>query len=201
MKILENIAVDYYDPDEGETKYELINGKICGLQPYEIIGGEKIIMSPAPTATHASLVVKFTSIFDSYIWENNIKGMVFGDNVDIYLSQKEHYKPDVSVILNTDIIDWNGAIHGAPDLIVEVLSESTKKNDFGIKKDAYEKYGVKEYWIVDPKNRSIKVYHLIEGKFKISGEYNVNGDKTEIKVSIFEDLVVDIRKVFKWWLN
>ena len=198
---MEDVAVDYYDPEEEETKYELINGKVCGVQPYELIGGEKIIMSPAPTATHGSLVMRIAFIFEGYIEENKLNVGVFGDNVDIYLSQKEHYKPDVSVILNTEIIDWHGAIHGAPDLVVEVLSESTKKNDFGVKKDAYEKYGVKEYWIVDPENRSIKVYHLIEGKFKISDEYQVNGDKTEIKVSIFDDLIVDIRKIFKWWLN
>ena len=82
-----------------------------------------------------------------------------------------------------------------------MLSESTKENDVGKKKDDYEKYGVKESWIVDPENRSVKVYHNLEGKFTAGEEYNINGDKTEIKVSIFEDLIVDIRNVFKWWLN
>ena len=85
--------------------------------------------------------------------------------------------------------------------MVEVLSESTKDSDTGIKKDAYEKYGVKEYWIVNPEDRSIKIYHNVDGKFQFRGEYKLHNDKNKIKVSIFDNLIIDIRKVFKWWLE
>ena len=201
MEMIDNKSYDY--EFEEETKYELIAGQICGIMPYEIIGGEKIIMLPAPTARHGSFVVELILIFGTYINTKKIKARVFGDNVDVYLSKEEHFKPDVSVVCNPDIIDWNGAIHGAPDLIVEIFSDSTKKNDMGVKKDTYEKYGVKEYWLVDPINKSIIVYHLIEDKFKFIDEYKLNSidNKNFIKVSIFEDLTVDIRDVFKWWIN
>ena len=197
---MDNLAYNY-DTEE-ETKYEIIDGKICGLQPYEIIGGEKIIMSPAPNISHGIIVMRLGTIFSNYIEERHIDAFVLADNVDVYLANGSHFKPDVSVIVRKpSAINTEKFIAGSPDLVVEVLSESTKKNDFGVKKDAYEKYGVKEYWIVDPENRSIKVYHNIEGKFKIIGEYKVVGDKTKIKVSIFEDLMVDVRNIFKWWLN
>ena len=199
---MENLAYDY-DPEEEETKYEIINGKAYGIPCYEIIGGEKIIMSPAPTATHGSLVMNIGTIFNIYLIKKNIDARVFGDNVDVYFSAKEHYKPDVSIVRNLEIIDWKGAIKGAPDLIVEVLSESTKSRDFGIKKNTYEKYGVKEYWIVAPNDMSIKVYHLIENKLEFYDEYKIDAlsDKNEIKVSIFNDLIVDIRDVFRWWVH
>ena len=196
---MENFAYDY-DLEEEETKYELINGKMCGLPPYEIIGGEKI-MSPAPTSTHGALVVEMILIFGFYINSKKIKAQVFGDNVDVHFSAVERYKPDVSVVCNLDIIDWKGAIKGAPDLIVEVFSNATKKRDMGIKKDTYEKYGVREYWLVDPKEKSIVVYHLINNKYEFAGEFATNGINTKIKVSIFDDLIVDVRDVFKWWLD
>ena len=136
-----NLAYDY-DTEEEETKYEIIDGKICGLQPYEIIGGEKIIMSPAPNISHGIIVGRLVTIFNVYIEENNINAFVLADNADVYLANGSHFKPDVSVIVRKpSAINTEKFIAGSPDLVVEVLSESTKKNDFGVKKDAYEKYG------------------------------------------------------------
>ena len=82
-------------------------------------------------------------------------------------------------------------------------------NDLGPKKLAYEECGVKEYWIVDQWSRRIEVYHLVNGKFAFSKTYRVSDDeetknddnKNKIKVSIFDDLTVDVRDVFKWWID
>ena len=68
---------------------------------------------------------------------------------------------------------------------------------------------MKEYWIVDPNNKSVEVYHLVEGKYQFAGSYKVSEEydeenkflNNEIKVSIFEDLIVDVRNVFKWWIK
>ena len=164
-------------------------------EDYEIIGGEKIIMSPAPKIGHGTIVSRLIFIFSNYIEENDINAIALGDNADVYLSDDNHFRPDVSVIIRKPIVTSDEAyIDGAPDLVVEVLSESTRKNDTGRKKDAYEKYGVREYWIVDPTFKTIEVYHLIEGKFN---KYDLF-DNTKIKVSIFEELVVDVFSVFKW---
>ena len=194
---MENTAYDYMPQGR-----ELIGGEWVGEIDYEIIGGKKIYMVPTPNISHGIIVSRLVTMFNVYIWEHNIDAFTLADNADVYLADGSHFRPDVSVLIRKPkAINKEKFINGAPDLVVEVLSESTKKNDVGKKKDDYEKYGVKEYWIVDPENRSVKVYHNIEGKFTVGDEYKINSDKTEIKVSIFEDLVVDIRNIFKWWLN
>ena len=100
-----------------------------------------------------------------------------------------------------------------PDLVVEVLSRSTMKKDVGIKKDIYDRNGVKEYWIINPWAKSIEVYHLVDCKFKLNNIYQIYSEEDlkqleeselaevtyDIPVSIFDNCIVDVRKVFKWW--
>ena len=199
MTKVNELAYEYQNEDD-ECDYEIISGVVHGKPRYEIIGGEKIIMSPAPNLTHANIIGRIFAIFRNYIDENDIRAEVYTDNTDVYFSNEEHYMPDVSIVCNPAIIANGKKILGAPDLLVEVLSESTMKNDLGKKKDVYEKYGVREYWIVDPWAKQIKVFHLIDGEFKLNGEYQLSDveENNKIKVSIFEGLVVDLRKVFKF---
>lgn len=93
-----------------------------------------------------------------------------GDGTDVYLSDNDRVIPDVMIVWNRDIIKKDG-IHGTPDLIVEVLSPSTAKNDKGYKKELHEKSGVKEYWIIDPVMRSIETYLLADGKYVLDEFY------------------------------
>ena len=183
-------------------------------EDFEIIEGVKF-MAPAPSPTHGTIISILGMFFNNYIYTNDIKAFVFGDNTDVYLSENDHFKPDLSVVCNPKIIDWNKAIIGTPDLIVEVLSKSTMKRDMGLKKKTYAKYGVKEYWIVNPWAKSIEVYYLTEGDFELDEVYKVFNDaewerlsdneraesKFEIKVSVFDDLTIDVRNVFKWWID
>ena len=115
---------------------------------------------------------------------------------------------------NCDILKHGKAIYGVPDMVVEVLSKSTRKRDVTVKKDAYEANGVKEYWIVDTKYKSIDVYVLHDGKFKFDNEYifyseddvewfHMSADdraavKSEISLSIFPDLTVKLSDIFSW---
>ena len=188
--------IEEYDY-ENYVPYEIIDGVVHGEPDYEIIGGEKVL-SPEPTVGNNAIMCNLAMIFENYIINKEINARIFGDNIDFRLSKNETYKPNFSVVCNLDIINWKGAIHGAPDLAVEILSKSTKKYDFGIKKDVYEQYGVKEYWIIDAEVKSVIVYHLVDGKFELNGEYKINSDKTSIKVSIFDDLIVDLNDIFKW---
>jgi Uma2 family endonuclease len=64
--------------------------------------------------------------------------------------------------------------HGAPDLVVEILSPSTASDDRGIKYETYEKYGVREYWLVDPDAKYVEVYRHEAGKFQRQGVYKPN---------------------------
>ena len=181
-------------------------------ESYEIIGGEKF-MAPAASPRHGRLLFRLGIALDDYTYDNKC-GYVFTDNVDVYLPDGNLFKPDLVVVTkeNSGIINWNKAIFGVPDMVVEVLSKSTRKKDVTVKKDIYEKNGVKEYWIVDPWVKSVSVYILRDGKFEFDEEY-VYYDKDEwedltdeqraeakfdIKVSIFENCVVNINDIFSW---
>ena len=180
--------------------------------PYEIIGGEKI-MSAMAAINHSGIIMRLGARIFNYIDAKKC-GYVFTDDVDVYLSDGHLFRPDLTVITseNAGIIDWKGSIHGAPDMVVEVLSKSTRKNDLTIKKDIYEANGVKEYWIINLWDKTVDVYILRDGKFYLDesytkyseDEWNLLDDKEkaavkyEIKVSIFDDLFIKVEDIFGW---
>jgi len=190
---------------------EIINERL--LYPsYEIIGGKKI-MAPAANPTHGSIIGRLYMFIGTYLDAKNA-GYVFVDDIDVYLPQGPLFKPDLIVVLekNASIIDWNKGIYGAPDMLVEVLSKSTKKRDVTIKKDIYEASGVREYWIVDPWAKSVEVYLLRDGKYFLDDIYSIydendlalmtEAEKAEIKyevpVSILDGLKIPLSYIFKW---
>ena len=180
------------------------------LKPdYEIIEGVKV-MAPSPSWEHGETNSTLVMIFKMYCRKNDC-GKVFGDNIDIHLpDEKNVLKPDLSVFKDRSLFKHGKNIYGVPDLVVEILSPSTANRDFGIKKDIYEKSGVKEYWIVNHKDKSIHVFHLIDGKYERDFIYHdfsqdelaeLEDDelaevRKEIKVTIFDDLLVEVSDVF-----
>ena len=190
---------------------EILNERL--LYPsYEIIGGEKI-MAPAANPTHGSIIGRLYAFLFSYLDAKNA-GYAFVDDVDVYLPQGPLFKPDLIVVLekNSSIIDWNKGIYGAPDMLVEVLSYSTRRKDVTIKKNTYEASGVREYWIVDPWARIIDVYLLRDGKYFLDDEYMLPDEKalelmteeekaavkSEIPVKILDGLKIPLSYIFKW---
>lgn len=174
---------------------------------YELLNGKIVAMSPRPSINHNIIITNITTIFNHYL--ENKSCFAFGDGTDVYLTDDDRVIPDVMIVCNKDIIKHD-AIHGTPDLIVEVLSLSTAIRDKGYKKNLYEKCGVKEYWIVDPNSKSIEVYLLKDGTYDLDMIYSIYpeyelkkmSDKeksviaTEFHTSLFEDLVVSVNRVF-----
>lgn len=190
---------------------EILNERL--LYPsYEIIGGEKF-MSPAANLDHSGIIMRLGMIIGTHL-SNNKSGYVYPDDVDVHFSDGSLYKPDLCVILksNEKILAGRKNIYGAPDMVVEVLSHSTRKKDLTIKKDTYEAQGVKEYWIVDPWSKSVFVYLLRDGKYFLDDRYILlEGEdfdsltdeekadiKTEVPVSILEGLNVPLKFIFDW---
>lgn len=179
-----------------EIKTELLNGKI-------------ISMSPRPTVNHNIAAGNIYRLFSDFLDDKPCTTFSYG--VDIYLSENDRVIPDIMIICNKDLIKHDG-IYGTPDLIAEVLSPSTAKNDKGYKKNLYEKTGVKEYWIVDTANKSIEVYLLKENKYILDNVYSIYPNyliekmteeekerhiMTHFKTSLFTDFNISIEKVFK----
>ncbi|MDE7311269.1 MAG: Uma2 family endonuclease [Eubacterium sp.] len=168
----------------------------------ELLHGEIYMMS-SPSVNHYQTTLNLTLAFQSRLKQKNCRA--FGDGVDVYLTEDDRVIPDTMIICNKDIIRTDG-IHGTPDLVVEVLSPSTAKNDRGYKKDLYEKSGVKEYWIADAKLRSIEAYLLTDGKYRLGGVYQLpSDDMTErereactdiIPVSLYNDFRIPLEEIF-----
>lgn len=108
-----------------------------------------IIMSPSPKWKHQDIVKKILVTMEIYLRKNNC-GKVLSD-VDVYLNEENVYRPDVLFIANEQmqILGDDGYVHGAPLLVIEVLSQGTAAYDKKEKKEMYAACGVREYWLVD----------------------------------------------------
>ena len=172
----------------------------------ELIDGKVVMMAPA-RVNHHRVSANIYSLFRDYL--KGRKCEPFPDGVGLYLSNREHYVPDMMVVCDPDKVKDKGIV-GAPDLVVEVLSPGTAKNDRGHKKDVYERYGVREYWLVDPSNFTVEQYVLEDGKFVLRDVYHKYSTSwladmeeeeraavvTEFKCSLYDDLLISLDEIF-----
>ena len=172
----------------------------------ELIGGEVVMMAPAST-NHTFTANNIYRIFGNYL--KGKKCVPFGDGLLVHLTDQDKFVPDVMIVCDREKIKPDG-VHGAPDLVVEILSPSTGLRDKGRKKNIYESCGVPEYWIVSPEARSIDVYRLEDGRYELDNSYSVYPDYllsgmtdeekaavvTEFKCHLFDDLVIRLDDVF-----
>lgn len=181
----------------------------------ELIDGKIFMMSPRPRVEHATVCTNIASEFRSYLKGKTCRA--FCDGVDVFLDENNRFIPDTMIVCNPDIVKHDG-IHGAPDLVVEVLSKTTAKNDRSKKKYTYAKYGVKEYWIVDVWSKSVEVYYNQDNWFVLDNIYYYLTDKEiaennnmpdndidkikeytdSIKVSICDNLIVKLKDMFEY---
>lgn len=142
--------------------------------PYQLIGGE-LVLTPAPGTYHQIVSSKLEFQMMGFILERKL-GIVLDAPIDVYLEETETYQPDIIFIAQErmEIIE-PARVNGAPDLVVEILSPTTAYYDLRKKYKIYEKSGVKEYWIVDPEEKSVQVFLLKEGKFVLDQDVAVQG--------------------------
>jgi Uma2 family endonuclease len=141
-------------------------------------------MSPAPRFTHFDVVKKIFKQLEELVTNHNL-GIVAFAPVDVYLGNNNAVQPDVFFVANenTHCIKDDG-VHGAPDIIVEVLSPGNKNDDLIKKKHQYEKYGVKEYFIVDADDKTVVTYYLKSNKYVL--QKSVKGKlKTKLLNTVF----------------
>lgn len=116
---------------------------------YQLVGGE-LIMAPAPNVYHQTVTLNLGRMLAGFL-DRKPLGRVFVAPVDVYLSEHDVVQPDVLFVAkaNTGLIREDG-VHGAPDLVIEVLSPATVQLDAKVKRRLYAKHGCKELWLVDP---------------------------------------------------
>lgn len=158
---------------------------------YEIIKGELIIV-PAPSLYHQRLSREIEMAFIQYV-EHHDLGEVFDAPVDVILDDKNTVQPDIVFVAteNSHILQYKG-IFGAPDLIVEIISPSSLYRDTHQKKELYERFGVKEYWIVDMGNTAIEVFSLENQTYEL---FSFAAEKGVITSKIIEGFELEISKI------
>jgi Uma2 family endonuclease len=164
----------------------------------ELIKGKIFKMSPAPNRQHQSISSNLHGFFWSYFRKHSCQ--VFAAPFDVRLpvhnNNEQQYtvvQPDLCVICDEHKLDKQGCV-GAPDLIIEILSPGNTKHEMDQKFDLYQEAGVKEYWLVEPKDKVVFVYTLNE-----QGQYIGLKPFTEdasISPVIFPDLAIDLEEVF-----
>ena len=160
--------------------------------PYQLIGG-KLVMTPAPSTYHQAISIRLLEKFLFFMAEKDL-GMIYHAPIDVYFEEKETYQPDIIFIAKERLLIIEPArINGAPDLVVEILSPSTGYYDLKKKARIYARHGVREYWIVDPEDKSIEVHVGQKGKFGLNQRVE---EKGEIKSLVLDKLKIEVRDVF-----
>lgn len=176
------IYADYLTYPEGE-RIEIIDGQIYN-------------MSPAPSRIHQEIIIELSAEIRNYIKAHNGTCKVYPAPFDVILktenedliNSKNIVQPDISVICDKNKLTDKGCT-GSPDMIVEVVSPFNPSSDYVRKLSLYENFKVREYWIVNPANKTILVYTLDKtNQYAAPESYNF---KDKVKVSIFDNLEID----------
>jgi Uma2 family endonuclease len=168
----------------------------------ELFYGFIKMMTPAPKRIHQEITRELILVLGNYLKKKKCK--VFSAPFDVRLPSNGEkaddkietvVQPDISIICDLSKLDDKGCI-GAPDMIIEIASESNSKNDVEDKFRIYEKHGVTEYWIVFPYEKTVNVFILNQsGKYEMVGMFAEN---SKVPVNIFSgDLMVDLADIFE----
>lgn len=165
----------------------------------EIINGEAFLMA-APSSTHQEISMEISRQLANYLEGKRCR--VYPAPFAVRLFEKDGespedvdtvVEPDISVVCDKNKIDMRGC-KGAPDLIVEILSPSSLRNDRLIKLRLYQQAGVREYWIADPENKTVQVF-LSDGAGTLCPHEDY-GQKDVAKVNVLDGCFIELNKVF-----
>jgi Uma2 family endonuclease len=177
---------------EKEPKYTYDDyAKLPEGAPYQLIGG-MLVKSPAPVPYHQGLAGRLHLVFAEL--EKQGKGKVYFSPIDVYLSDIEAYQPDLIFIDSSRLeIIGEKKIEGPPDIVIEILSPSNAYFDLRHKMDMYEKYGVKEYWIVDPPSKTVELHQNGEEGYELRAKAKMQGGVTS---TLYPELSVNVEELF-----
>lgn len=163
---------------------------------HELIDGEHYV-TPAPVRKHQAIVMNLSGLLWSYLQQHPI-GRVYGAPFDVILSKHDVVEPDLLYISNerAQQIETSPWVKGAPNLIVEIGSPSTRRRDETIKRRLYERFGVEEYWIVDPEIDAIKVFRRVDERYERISELLLENDAA-LTTPLLPGLEMKLAKIFE----
>ena len=160
---------------------------------YELIEGE-LYMTPSPITNHQRISGKIDFELRKFVLENDC-GEVFYAPYDVYFDDENIVQPDI-LFISKERLDIIGEknLQGAPDLVSEILSESNAYRDLIQKKKLYSKFGVKEYWIVVPGEKTIDVHILKDKTYQL---YKTLGEDDTLESQIMKGFKMELKAIFK----
>ena len=158
---------------------------------HEVIDGMHF-MNPGPYSRHqltqARLLSKLVATID-----DARRGTVYAAPIDVQLSAHDIVQPDIVVVLDAnEQIVTETHIVGAPDLVVEILSKSTRRHDRERKFALYERSGIREYWIVDTDARVIDQFVLVNGSYELRAQSGAS-----LQLAILPDVTIELARVWE----
>lgn len=182
-----------------ENRYTLADALAWEEQDrIELIDGYPVMMAP-PTRAHQEAVTALVGQLYDYLKGKKCKVYASPFAVRLFEEAGDYPKdvdtlvePDVSVVCDLSKLDDTGC-RGAPDLVMEVLSPSTARHDRFTKFNLYQRAGVREYWIVDPREKSVQVFVLEGGRYTAK-DFGTAGDT--VQVNVLADCAIDLSQVF-----
>ena len=164
---------------EDDKRYEVINGRLREM--------------PTPTTEHQRILGKIYKTVDGFV-ERVKSGEVLISPVDVVLSTATVVQPDLLFVSKERLGMIKDRIFGPPDLVVEIVSPTSYVRDRYEKFRLYEKYGIREYWIVLPGEKVIEVWCLKDGKYVL---HSVAADRGEVESCVLKGLKVKVEEVIK----
>ncbi|MGI6666946.1 MAG: Uma2 family endonuclease [Bacillota bacterium] len=163
----------------------------AGLR-YELAEGE-LRMTPSPSILHQTVSKRLGRAFMEQLEDRGL-GRVFLAPCDVVLSEHNVVQPDIFFISRNRLgIIGKPNVQGAPDLVVEILSESSEVWDRVTKRRIYALYGVSEYWIVDPRTHTVEVLTRKSGTLAVSGLYCAG---QSVLSPLFPNLAIEVEALF-----
>ena len=167
-------------PDDGR-RHELIDGEHC--------------VTPSPVTKHQAVSMALSLWIGAAVRERRL-GLFFAAPFDVLLSESDVVQPDLLFVSNENAgIVTEKHVRGAPDLVVEVLSEHTRTLDEVIKLALYGSAGVREYWLVDPLLATVVIYRLVDGAFHRAAELTAAAGEA-IESPLLPGLAIPLNQVF-----
>ena len=163
---------------------------------HEIIDGVHYV-TPSPVLRHQELLGRLFLQIATFLEKHPEVGQVFLSPLDTVFSAWDVVEPDLVFVAADQLeILTEPNIQGAPALVVEILSPSTRRRDVGIKRQLFDRGGVREYWLVEPKARDITVYRRQpDGGFPKLAQLSA-GDETTLATPLLPGFTLSLAKLF-----
>lgn len=156
----------------------------------EVYDGQIYYMA-SPSQIHQSILLELSTLINTYIKSKKGECKVFPAPFDVKLSDRPLtiVQPDIMIVCDKDKLDGKRC-NGAPDFIIEIISPGNPADDYIRKLYYYKNFGVREYWIVDPRRKTVTVNYFEGNMLNIQYSFD-----STIKVNIYDDLLISFSDI------